>query len=203
MKYNIKNVPTEYNGRLFRSRLEARWARFFDLLEWDFEYEPFDLNGWSPDFLLRGKYIKHDLVYTGKNPFAHLFKHLDMFETIDHPVLVEVKPLDRFDKSAAKKITDAAAGKFEVLLLGTGLLNGTKLGWLYENELKWSSGWGEAIFTHEEKYGFAHSDGSFGCRINGSGSGSDNHLCNDFTEIKRLWQEAGTATMFLKPEKVL
>jgi hypothetical protein len=45
-------VPTEYGGRTYRSRLEARWAVFFDLLHWPFEYEPFDLSGYIPDFIL-------------------------------------------------------------------------------------------------------------------------------------------------------
>lgn len=45
-------IPTCYLGRQYRSRLEARWAAFFGLLGWDFEYEPFDLQGWIPDFIL-------------------------------------------------------------------------------------------------------------------------------------------------------
>jgi hypothetical protein len=52
MKYTIKAHPTWYAGVLFRSRLEARWAAFFDLAEWRWEYEPLDLPGWSPDFLV-------------------------------------------------------------------------------------------------------------------------------------------------------
>lgn len=43
-------IPTLYNGVQFRSRLEARWAAFFDLCHWKWEYEPIDLNGWIPDF---------------------------------------------------------------------------------------------------------------------------------------------------------
>jgi hypothetical protein len=50
MKYTIKAHPTMYNGVQYRSRLEARWAAFFDLIEWQHEYEPIDLPGWSPDF---------------------------------------------------------------------------------------------------------------------------------------------------------
>ena len=50
MNYNIKAHPTKYNGVQFRSRLEARWAAFFDLAGWEWEYEPIDLMGWSPDF---------------------------------------------------------------------------------------------------------------------------------------------------------
>ena len=57
-------IETTYKGTTFRSRLEARWAMFFDCVEWDWEYEPFDANGYIPDFVLLG----------------------------DRPVLVEVKP---------------------------------------------------------------------------------------------------------------
>lgn len=45
-------IPTTYAGVRFRSRLEARWAAFFDLLEWRWEYEPIDLDGYIPDFLV-------------------------------------------------------------------------------------------------------------------------------------------------------
>jgi hypothetical protein len=48
----FRNIPTRYAGIQFRSRLEARWGALFDLLGWHYEYEPFDLDGWIPDFLL-------------------------------------------------------------------------------------------------------------------------------------------------------
>lgn len=56
---DIKPIPTHYKGYLFRSRLEARWAVFFDAcgVEWEYEPEGFDLgNGekYLPDFLLHG-----------------------------------------------------------------------------------------------------------------------------------------------------
>ena len=44
-------IPTTYAGVRFRSRLEARWAAFFDLCRWRWSYETFDLPGWIPDFL--------------------------------------------------------------------------------------------------------------------------------------------------------
>lgn len=55
----LKAIQTEYNGYLFRSRLEARWAVFFDAcgVEWEYEPEGYDLgNGmhYLPDFLLHG-----------------------------------------------------------------------------------------------------------------------------------------------------
>jgi hypothetical protein len=45
-------IPTVYRNVQFRSRLEARWARFFDLVGWRWHYEPLDLRGYIPDFLL-------------------------------------------------------------------------------------------------------------------------------------------------------
>jgi hypothetical protein len=35
----MKAIQTEYNGLLFRSRIEARWAYLFDLLKVKYEYE--------------------------------------------------------------------------------------------------------------------------------------------------------------------
>ncbi len=90
-----QGIPTLYGGTRFRSRLEARWAAFFDLVGWRWEYEPFDLPGWIPDFLLVGKC----------------------------PVLVEVKPIQ--DTASAhqpiQKCIDSVGRSersYEVLLLG-------------------------------------------------------------------------------------
>lgn len=53
----IKAIETEYNGYRFRSRLEARWAVFFDQAGITYEYEPegFELEDgtrYLPDFYL-------------------------------------------------------------------------------------------------------------------------------------------------------
>lgn len=53
----IKAIRTQYKGYSFRSRLEARWAVFFDAIGIQYQYEPegFDLGdlGWYlPDFYL-------------------------------------------------------------------------------------------------------------------------------------------------------
>ena len=70
MDYSIKAIPTRYNGIEFRSRLEAKWAAFFDQCGWRWEYEPCDFDGWIPDFLL----------------------------TFNHgTILIEVKPILEFD----------------------------------------------------------------------------------------------------------
>lgn len=47
-----EGIPTLYQAMRFRSRLEAKWARFFDLCGWKWSYEPYDLAGWIPDFAL-------------------------------------------------------------------------------------------------------------------------------------------------------
>lgn len=57
MQQKIKAIETRHAGCLFRSRLEARWAVFFDAvsLEWMYEPEGYDLgNGlwYLPDFWL-------------------------------------------------------------------------------------------------------------------------------------------------------
>ena len=72
----IKSIPTKYSGHTFRSRLEAKVAVFFDVLNLSWEYEPegYDLpiNGWYlPDFLLKkNKKLKHDIWVEckGKEP---------------------------------------------------------------------------------------------------------------------------------------
>ncbi len=57
MEYQIKAIPTVYKGIEFRSRLEATWAAFFDQMGWRWEYEPFDMDGWLPDFVLEGSLL--------------------------------------------------------------------------------------------------------------------------------------------------
>jgi hypothetical protein len=82
-------IKTLYNGIKFRSRLEAKWAAFFDLLGWEWEYEPFDLNGWIPDFLL-----KHGRV------------------------LVEVKPVDAPPSDIMAEISGILPDDYEALIVG-------------------------------------------------------------------------------------
>ncbi len=55
----IAAIPTDYNGIKFRSRLEAKWAYYFDLigLKWEFEPEGYKLSDgtyYLPDFEIKG-----------------------------------------------------------------------------------------------------------------------------------------------------
>ena len=56
MATEIKPIETFYNGYRFRSRLEARWAVFFDAARIRYEYEPegYEVDGikYLPDFYL-------------------------------------------------------------------------------------------------------------------------------------------------------
>lgn len=58
MALRIKPIETHYKGYKFRSRLEARWAVYFDVLgcEWEYEREGYDLGPYGrylPDFWLK------------------------------------------------------------------------------------------------------------------------------------------------------
>lgn len=54
MGKSIMPIETKYNGYRFRSRLEARWAIFFDTigLKYEYEVEGYDMEGlrYLPDF---------------------------------------------------------------------------------------------------------------------------------------------------------
>lgn len=64
----IKPIETEYKGYLFRSRLEARWAVFFDAcgVDWDYEEEAYSLGeglNYLPDFVLHNVYLTNSGKY--------------------------------------------------------------------------------------------------------------------------------------------
>jgi hypothetical protein len=108
--YSIKAIPTIYNGVQYRSRLEARWAAMLTLLGWEHQYEPYDLGGWSPDFL------------TGPRGCEK--------------ILVEVKPIEDFDLGTATRMAGACReneiGKM-LMLVGVQpfvIKHRVRLGWV-------------------------------------------------------------------------
>lgn len=92
MEYKIKAHVTEYNGTKFRSRLEARWAAFFDLVGWAWEYEPLDLVGWVPDFR-----VTFSCGNSNCEPF--------------HELLAEVKPFYSIKQFAGLPVEKNAFGQ--------------------------------------------------------------------------------------------
>ena len=93
--YRIKPIPTRYRGTLFDSRTEARWAAFLDKLGVDWSYQPFDLNGWFPDFLLTFPAVQ----YSNGNGETAL--------TTKREFLVEVKPITEFHQPTAERMRTA------------------------------------------------------------------------------------------------
>jgi hypothetical protein len=189
----IPAIKTLYRGRTYRSRLEARWAAFFDLVDWRYEYEPFDLNGWIPDFVLFGKeYVGNDLLSS--------------------EVLVEVKPYSRLEQFDTEKILTAMQGTHasgsEVLLLGYTIQAEEWYSGSYDGELGWLGdvcpcsddgalhyNFAVARFTEcGGALGFYHSDDSWHNRITGIGDGDadlGSHL-----DLHALWSQAGDAVMW-------
>jgi len=166
--YTIPAIPTRYNGVNFRSRLEAKWAAFFDLLGWRWDYEPVDFPGWIPDFVIYGK---HKQVY------------------------VEVKPFTEIDWNVCKKIGLAVGeNDMELLLLGQTIFHsndfdGTPaIGWLRE----WGY-WSECVLNefdedgNQHPIGFVHAEIGWTDRITGLHSAPPG--C--FSNVADFWKEAG------------
>lgn len=77
MAGEIKAIETNYRGCRFRSRLEARWAVFFDALGWDWQYEKegyvlgWDVDDelpWLPDFEITTPKGQHFYVEVKGDP---------------------------------------------------------------------------------------------------------------------------------------
>jgi hypothetical protein len=182
-------IPTVYKGRQFRSRLEARWAAFFDLLHWPYEYEPFELPGWIPDFLLLG----------------------------DTRVLVEVKPVVDFPKDIADEISIAAgtAGwDGELLIVGASISPGgpyagdVQLGWLgelYEKGTTQSWVWsGAGAYGSRGCIGVSSHDHTWFDRIHDCFVGKDHWGSSDVgEEAINLWTRAGNLTQWRGKQSIV
>jgi len=154
----IPGIPTLYRGTRFRSRTEARWAVLFDELGWGWVYEPRDLAGYIPDFILR----------------------LD-----EAPLLVEVKgdavTVEQLVEHAHK--IEISGWDGEALLVGAAPWHLTSsqplIGWFGERvrigeDLEWS--WGDARLFDCISCGHTSvlaASGSWRCRICGEGAGNE------------------------------
>lgn len=96
-KDELRPIDTEYKGYLFRSRLEARWAIFFDLLgiEWTYELQGFKVREndgyYLPDFYLKtfNCYfeVKRDSI-EGKQWDDALRRCKAMVTTVGHAIII-------------------------------------------------------------------------------------------------------------------
>ena len=147
---SASGIPTDYKGVRFRSRAEARWAAVFEQYGWRWEYEPIDLFGYIPDFVLY----------------------------LDKPVLVEVKggALTKADLLPFRWKIQKSGWKGEALLLAASHLgpsaswsDATILGLIAERwDEEWV--WGEAmafVCGFCQRLSFCHDYGSWRCRVSG------------------------------------
>lgn len=172
-----RGIPTVHNGRRYRSRLEARWGSFFDLLGWPYEYEPFDLKGWIPDFILLGT----------------------------TPVLVEVKPVPVFPFHLVDEVKLSGTDpEHEILFVGCTIPvkplharpDGVCFGWLADRDVKdHGFDFSDALFGQwDGKVGFYHGRNACADRISGNcdfpGTISPHHVYG-------LWASAGNTTQWM------
>lgn len=165
-----------YDGVQFRSRLEARWAAFFDLLTWDWLYEPVDLNGWIPDFSI----------------FGH--------------VLVEVKPcIEQKDLEIHTKRIEDSGYSGSALLVGANVFvqedrnfgPRANLG-IHKDSDWWSDDGYVATCDDCGKLSYSSAYGGYGCWRNGCYDG--NPMCSnpdlDVARVQNLWKRAGNLTQW-------
>jgi hypothetical protein len=193
MKYTIKAHPTKYNGVQYRSRLEARWAAFFDMIGWKHEYEPIDLPGWSPDFLLHGHsskiLVEVKPVYEIPNDIANKINRAMpvMFEEVIH------------DYGDGRTFTERVYKDrdFECLIVGNapiwlGVGQGGSIGWLRDYD-----DWDEAPFIHLGELDFCHCNQSYHGRMHGKYDGNWGDEQAAAAIAQRCWSEAGNAVQWI------
>lgn len=176
---NTQGIRTEYNGISFRSRAEARWAATFDALGWRWTYEPVDLNGYIPDFILHFK----------------------------DPIVVEVKggATTAEELRLCKDKIEKSGWTGEVLLLASGDLGptvaweGVALGLLSEGLFDDGSRWfGNAIMTYCPACGvsFCSEMESYHCRRCGFYDGNVENALRGEGEFRRAWATASNVTQW-------
>ncbi|HEY42336.1 MAG TPA: hypothetical protein G4O18_10875 [Dehalococcoidia bacterium] len=98
----MKAIQTEYKGYRFRSRTEARWAVFFDNLNWNWEYEP------------------EGYVLPGNIPYLPDFKLILPNSTIVHAEVKNLEFDDLGDEEISKvRLLSNATNTMVVILPGT------------------------------------------------------------------------------------
>lgn len=72
MMPEIAAIPTMYRGVRFRSRLEARWACFFNSLGYRWSYEALELTQYVPDFTIEeDRYDGNCISIVEVKPISH------------------------------------------------------------------------------------------------------------------------------------
>ena len=170
---------TRWNGRTYRSQLEARWAAFFEEMGWCAEYEPGNAGLWLPDFVIRTEHQRE--------------------------LYVEVKPITYPDAATQQKMLAnlQSSGRMpcDAILLGhmhTGDRLHRQIGWISTEEGRASGAkWSNAYLA-------AYADGAIGL-VDGE-VGEDRILKRNehplinraATPGARAWGKAGDAVRYSK-----
>lgn len=115
MSEQIQAIETSYGGARFRSRLEARWAVFFDEMLIDWEYEP---EGYETP---EGRYLPDFRIYLRRGKPAALFEVKPQYASTKADDCDCTFPLDARWKHAAG--ADVASN----LLVACGIPSGDRV----------------------------------------------------------------------------
>jgi hypothetical protein len=168
---SFSGIETRYRGYRFRSRAEARWAAFFDQLGMRWSYEPIDLHGYIPDFIV----------------------HLHA------PLIVEVKgaALELEELRIETPKIECAEWPREALLVGAEPFGhetwGYVAGLLGERDESGGWWWDRAPLIdcpHCSTVSFTHESSAWACRRCGEWS----KLAPVDTDVDALWAEAHNVT---------
>lgn len=106
----IAPIQTYYNGYHFRSRLEARWAVFFDAAGIEYEYEP-------EGFVLNRDALRDDEYWNYRINIAEA-KYLPDFYLPEYDYYVEVKPnRDNVEQDLDRAVSVMCSNKKNLLIL--------------------------------------------------------------------------------------
>ncbi|MBU0991827.1 MAG: hypothetical protein KJ737_04965 [Proteobacteria bacterium] len=185
----MNNIKTLWKFNQYQTLLDARWACMFDLLEWRYEYQPYNINGWVPTFALFGA----------------------------NTILVEVKPYTSLKQFQTAKLIQAIDGSpmenKEILLLGSEIFPEAEafqdpaIGWIGEHgfadpETYEINCWfAYAVFNFNRSWGFFHEYGGYNDRMTGRYDGDGHLMPPDYKEVLELWNLAGEIINFLYQRK--
>lgn len=133
----LRCLRTRYRGFVFRSRLEARWAVFFDTLglRWEYEPEGFDLGGvcYLPDFWLP-EFETHTGLYVDVKPIGGRPDKARLFaRVVRRAILLAEGPPDfqSFTVLACDADQDHAPSEYLAIFRDKPLQNGERRLWAH------------------------------------------------------------------------
>lgn len=182
-----RGIPTHYRGLTFRSRIEARWAVMFDKLGWPWEYEPLDLDGYIPDFVLQ---LHRPLLVEVRHEMTtiELERHTDKIERSGwqhEAIILGATPLL------------PSGGSWNLAGAGFGLM-GEKPYRESDDDPELVRWWADAVLFRCRECGrnsLLHSDASWTCRTSGCAShGGDHHVGEIDFDLEAAWRSAHNPT---------